>query len=170
MLTSRTRLCSFLSLILTAAAPANERSLAVVFGPLPEEPARLAAESVAGSAREWLKASGANLELWRPGVREPQELNKYVAPKDFDKAFQDVARVGRESVLVDFLNALDRATYSLANRPGKRVLIAVLASPSPAVAASMKGGLAEAENRLSQTAEFCKANAITVLVVDPSAP
>jgi hypothetical protein len=90
--------------------------------------------------------------------------------KDVELALLDAARTGRESNLMAFLNALDKATYTLARKPGKRLLIAILESPSFSTAASMKGGAAEADSRLRQTIDFCRSNSVNVIVLNPSPP
>jgi hypothetical protein len=158
-----------LAVLLTTQARADDRSLAVLFGPASEEAGQVAAHSVAGTAHDWLKIDGASVELRRAGV-EGQELTKYMQPKDLEQAFLDGARGGRQTDMLGFLNALDKAGYALARRHGKRLLIAVLESPPAGVVAAMKGGPEEVENRINQTVDFCRSNSVNVIVLDPSAP
>ncbi len=162
---------SVLALLVSGAFAAPEnRPLTVVFGPAGEEAGRIAAQAAAVTAFQWLKSPGATLELRRPGIADGQELTKYMQPKDVEKAFLDAAQSGRQSDLLAFLNALDRAATAASRRPGKRVLMVIADSPSPSLAAAMRGGPQEVDNRLAQTREFCKANAISTIVIDPSDP
>jgi hypothetical protein len=157
---------------LSRSAPslADGRGLVILFGPTSEESGRLAAHAIAGTAHNWLKIEGATVELRRPGVSEGQELTKFMAPEGLEKAFLDAARSGRQTDLVGFLNALDKATYALARRHGKRILIAVLDSPVAAAVAAMKGGADEVQNRIDQTVDFCRSNSENVVVLDTSEP
>jgi hypothetical protein len=161
-----------LLLALFSAGPArsDDRSLVVLFGPTGEDTGRQAAHSIADSTHDWLKIQGATAELRRPGISEGQELTKYMQPKELDRAFLDAAGSGRQTDLVGFLNALDKATYALARRPGKRLLVVILESPPPETVKAMKGGLEELESRLSQTVDFCRSKTERVVVLDPSEP
>jgi hypothetical protein len=159
-----------LSVLLAGQVRADDRSLVVLFGPTSEEAGQSAAHSVAGTAHDWLKIDGAGVELRRVGLAEGQELTRYMQPKDLEQAFLDGARTGRQTDMLGFLNALDKAGYALARRHGKRLLIAILESPLPAAVAAMKGGPQEVENRINQTVDFCRSNAVNVIVLDPSAP
>jgi hypothetical protein len=155
--------------LLAGQARADDRALVVLFGPTSEEAGQAAAHSVADTAHDWLKIDGAGVELRRAGLSEGQELTRHMQPKDLEQAFLDGARSGRQTDMLGFLNALDKAGYALARRHGKRLLIAVLENPPPAAIAAMKGGAAEVENRINQTVEFCRSNAVNVIVLDPSA-
>ena len=151
-------------------ARSDDRSLVVLFGPTGEDTGRQAAHSIADSTHDWLKIQGATAELRRPGISEGQELTKYMQPKDLEQAFLDAAGSGRQTDLQGFLNALDKAAYALARRPGKRLLIVILESPPPETVKAMKGGPEELESRLSQTVDFCRSKAERVVVLDPSEP
>lgn len=155
---------------LALAQGVPERSLVLVFGSTAEEPGKLAAHSAAGAAQQWLKIPGATAEIRRPGSSDAQQLSKFMPSKDVEKALLDAARTGRENDLMAFLNALDKGTYTLARRPGKRLLIVILESPSLATAESMRGGAGEADSRLRQTIDFCRSNSISVIVLNPSPP
>jgi hypothetical protein len=159
-----------LSVLLAGQARADERSLVVLFGPTSEEAGQVAAHAVAGTAHDWLQIAGAGVELRRPGVSEGQELTRYMQAKDLEQAFLDAARGSRQTDMMGFLNALDKAGYALARRHGKRLLIAILESPLPAAVAGMKGGAEEVQNRLNQTVDFCRSNAVNIIVLDPSMP
>jgi hypothetical protein len=159
---------AFSALAFAQAIP--ERSLVFVFGPIADEPGKLAAHAALGTAQRWLKIAGATAEIRRPGPGDAQQLSQYMQSKDVELALLDAARTGRENDLMAFLNALDKATYALARRPGKRLLIAILESPSLSTAQSMKGGAAEADSRLRQTIDFCRSNSVNVIVLDPSPP
>lgn len=161
-----------LLLALFSAGPArsDDRSLVVLFGPTGEDTGRQAAHSIADSTHDWLKIQGATAELRRPGISEGQELTKYMQPKDLDQAFLDAAGSGRQTDLQGFLNALDKAAYALARRPGKRLLVVILESPPPEIVKAMRGGSEELDSRLSQTVDFCRSKAERVVVLDPSEP
>jgi hypothetical protein len=104
-------LAGFVFLLEAAVLPparAQERALAVVFGPAAEETGTLAARFAAAAAIEWLKSPGASLELRRPGVPDGQELTRHISPADVERAFLDAARSGRDSDLMGFLKDVDR--------------------------------------------------------------
>lgn len=157
---------------LFSAGPAHcdDRSLVILFGPTGEDTGRQAAHSVAESTHDWLKTKGATAELRRPGVSEGQELTPYMRLQDLERAFLEAAGSGRETDLQGFLNALDKAAYALARRPGKRLLLAVIESPAPETVKAMRGGTDEFESRISQTADFCRSKAESVVVLDPTEP
>jgi hypothetical protein len=159
-----------LALVLAGSARSEERSLVLLFGPTGEENGRQAAHSVADTTHDWLQIQGAGAELRRAGVSEGQVLTKHQQPKDLEQTFLDAAGSGRQTDLVGFLNALDKASYALARLPGKRLLIVILESPPPEIVKAMKGGPEELDSRLSQTADFCRSKAERVVVLDPSAP
>src|ERR1019366_5692206 len=159
-------------LALFSAGPArsDDRSLVVLFGRTGEDTGRQAAHSIADSTHDWLKIQGATAELRRPGISEGQELTKYMQPKDLDQAFLDAPGSGRQTDLQGFLNALDKAAYALARRPGKRLLVVILESPSPEIVKAMRGGSEELDSRFSQTVDFCRSKTERVVVLDPSEP
>ncbi len=158
----------FLLLALAAAAAPVNHPLTLLFGPTAEPAGQPAAKAVAGAVVEWLQIPGSTVELLRTNVSDSQELVKFQRPGDIESALLDAARAGRESDMFRFVNALDRAAYAAARRPGERVLLVVVDSPSPALAATMKGGPGELDSRLAQAAEFCKSKSIKVVVFDPS--
>ena len=152
-----------LSALIISSSPlrADDRSITILFGPTTSEHAQQAAQSATSAARNWLGIPGASAEIRRPGVTEGQQLAKFMSAKDIEAALLDAARASSQVDLTGFLNALDKATYASARQSGMRVLLLILDSPTLTV---------EAENRLKQTVEFCRSNAIHVLVVDPSTP
>jgi hypothetical protein len=143
----------------TTPARCADRSLLLLFGPTSAEHAQQAAHPVATTALNWLKLPGATAEIRRPGVADSQELSKFMPPKDVELTLLDAAKSSRDLDLMSFLDALDKATYASARHSGKRVLVVILDSPPPTV---------EAANRLKQTVEFCRSNAVLVMVVDPA--
>jgi hypothetical protein len=159
-----------LAMVLAGPARCDERALVVLFGPTGEDTGRQAAHSAADSAHDWLKTPGATAELRRAGVADGQELTKYMQPKDLEQAFLDAAGSGRQTDLQGFLNALDKATYALARRPGKRLLMVILECPLPETVKAMRGGQDEFESRLSQTTDFCRSKGERVVVLDSSEP
>ncbi len=164
---NRVGLSTLLFLVAASAAPANH-PLTLLFGPTSETAGQPAAKAVAGAIIEWLNVPGSTVELLRTNIRDSQELVKYQRPSEIESALLDAARAGRESDMMQFVNALDRAAYAAARRPGERVLLVVVDSPSPALAATVKGGPEEFDSRLAQTLEFCKSKSIKVVVFDPS--
>jgi len=159
-----------LALVSAGTARSDDRSLVILFGPTGEATGRQAAHSIADSTHDWLKTQGATAELRRPGISDGQELTKYMQPKDLERAFLDAAGSGRQTDLQGFLNALDKATYALARRPGKRLLAVILESPAPETVKAMKGGQEELDSRIGQTLDFCRSNAERVVVLDLSEP
>ena len=157
-----------LALISGGLGRAEDRSLVILFGPNSEESARQTAHSVADVAHDWLKTPGASAELRRAGLNDGQELTKYMESKDLEKNILDAAGVGRQTDLQGFLNALDKASYALARRPGKRVLLLALETPAPDTVKAMNGGADELESRISQTIDFCRSKGEHVVVLDPS--
>jgi hypothetical protein len=160
-----TRFCTLLFALAAAVAwnapsRAEDRSLVLLFGPTSAEHAQQAAHSVAAATLNWLKFPHASAEVRRAGVADSQELSKFMSPKDVEAALLDAAKSSRELDLMSFLNALDKATYSSTRHSGKRVLLVILDAPASTV---------ESDNRLKQTVEFCRSNAVLVMVIDPSA-
>ena len=165
MLAMRQLVClpafALLALALCAeSVRADDRSLVFVFGPISADRTQPAVQAAAASARTWLKVPGATAEVRRRGASDSQELAKFMTAKDIEAALLDAAHASSQIDLMTFLNALDTATYAAARRPGRRLVLAVLESPT------ISG---EADNRLKQTIEFCRSNLVHVIVLDPSA-
>jgi len=159
------RFYAFLFAFLTAAvcrAPvrAEDRSLVILFGPTTVEHAQQAAPAAAAAAHNWLKLPGATAELRRAGVADSQVLTRFMPPKDIELVFLDAAKSSRGIDLDSFLNALDKASYASGHHPGQRVLVLIQDSPPASD---------ELNNRLLQTIEFCRSNAVHVMVIDASA-
>ncbi len=163
-----------LALVLASFSPgvarADERSLVILFGPTADDTVRQSAHFVADTAHEWLKSPGAAAELRRPGLTDGQELTRAMQSKDLEQALLDASSAGRAVDLQAFLNALDKAAYALARRPGKRLLLVILESPPPETVKAMKGGAEEFTSRIAQTVDFCRSKNARVVVVDLSPP
>ena len=160
---------ALLAVLAAGQARADDRSLVVIFGPTGEKTGELAVHSVAGTLHNWLKIDGASVEL-RRGSYDVQQLTGNMPPKDLEQVLRDAALGARETGLSRVLNALDTATYGLARRPGKRLLLVVLESPTPEALASVKGGPEAIRSQLSRTIDFCRSNSVNVVVMDPSPP
>ncbi len=160
----------FLVLALPAQAYTGDRSLVVFFGPASEAAGRQAAHTLSEIMHDWLAAPGAAAELRRPGISDGQELAPATLPVDLEKAFLDASGISRQTDLQNFLNALDKATYALARRPGKRLLLVALDSPKPDAVEAMPGGAEEFASRIAQTAAYCQSKSESVLLFDLSQP
>lgn len=154
-----------LSVGMVAPARAEERSLFVLFGSTGEVDGGSAAQAVAASAQHWLRSSGAQLEVRRPGASEGQGLTKAMDIPYLQKAFADAGRASRTVDSLSFLNTLDKSTYALARQPGKRMLLVIVDSGVLA-SADIRGGLEEVQNRIGQTLDFCKSKSVMVMVLD----
>ncbi len=146
--------------VCTAPVRAEDRSLVVLFGPTSAEHAQQAAHAVAATTLNCLKLPHTSAEIRRAGVADSQELSKFMSPKDVEQALLDAAKSSRDIDPMSLLNALDKAIYASTRHAGKRVLLVILDSPPPTV---------EADNRLMQTVDFCRSNAVRVMIIDPSA-
>jgi hypothetical protein len=144
-----------------AAAPAqSSRSAIFLFGPAGAEAARQAARTAAAVSRHWLSQPGSTAELRRSGSVDSLPLDAKIPAKSIEPAFLTAAREARDTDPDTYLNSLDRAAQSLAARPGLRILVTVVETPPLSV---------DAETQLKQTIDFCKANSIRVVVLDPAA-
>ncbi len=142
-----------------APARAQDRSLAVLFGPAGAEVSRQAAHTAASTARHWLKDDGAAVEIWRAGKPDGLEIPAGVSSKELERAFADAARDSRESAPATFIDSLDASAQALARRPGIRLLAAILENRP------LSG---ESESALKQIVEFCQSHLVRVLVLVPS--
>jgi len=146
-----------LSVSLVIPARAEDKAIAILFGPVSPEAREQAATAATERIYQWLGAPGTTVELRRVGVRDAQELLKFLKPKDVTQALADSARLGGEATLPKFMDALDIAVYALARKPGLRFLIVALEAPALN---------ADQISRLKQTADLCKANKVQVLLWD----
>lgn len=144
----------------SAPAQADDRSLVFVFGPANADRLQPAVQAAAASARNWMKIPGATAEIRRRDASDSQELLKFMTAKDVEAALLEAARVSAQMDAMTFLDTLDKAAYAAVRHPGKRVLVVIAESPA------LSG---EAGNRLKQTIEYCRANSVRVVVLDPSA-
>jgi hypothetical protein len=142
-----------------APARADDRSLVFVFGPAGADDLQSAARAVAASVRNWLKIPGATAEIRRLDASDSQELGKFMAAKDLESALVSAANASAQIDVMTFFNAFDKATYAAVRHSGKRVVVAIVESPVLS---------AEADNRLKQAIDFCRANSVRVIVLDPS--
>ena len=147
-------------LFLPLCAGQSVRSAIFLFGPAGAEAARAAARIAVTVSRHWLSEPGSTAELRRSGSADALPLDLKTPAKSIEPAFLTTAREARDSDPEAFLNALDRAAQSLANRPGIRILVTVVETPPLS---------ADAETQLKQTIDFCKSNSIRVVVLDPAA-
>jgi hypothetical protein len=143
-----------------AAAPdGSTRSAIFLFGPAGAEAARQAARTAAASSRHWLAKPNSTAELRRSGSVDALALYAKTPAKSIEPAFLNAAREARDTDPDTFLSSLDRAAQALATRPGLRILVAMVETPPLS---------ADAEIQLKQTIDFCKANSVRVVVLDPS--
>lgn len=142
---------------LTATALAEDKSIAILFGPVSAEAREQVAATATARIYQWLGAPGTSVELRRAGVREGQELLPFLKPKDVTQALADSARLGGEAPLAKLMDSLDLAIYSLSRRPGLRYLIVAMETPALN---------ADQISRLKETAELCKARKVQVLLWD----
>jgi len=150
-----------LCIAIRAADPAPPaRSAIFLFGPAGAEAGRQAARTVMAVSRHWLSEPGSTAELRRSGSVDALPLEAKTPAKTIEPAFLNAAREARDTDPDTFLNALDRAAQALAGRPGLRILVTVVETPPLS---------ADAETQLKQTIDFCKANLIRVVVLDPAA-
>ena len=144
-----------------AADPSQgARSAIFLFGPAGAEAARQAARTVVAVSRHWLSQPGSTAELRRSGSVDALSLDARTPAKSIEPAFLNAAREARDTDPDTFLNSLDRAAQSLANRPGLRILVTVVETPPLSQ---------DAEAQLKQTIDFCRSNSIRVVVLDPAA-
>ena len=143
-----------------AAAGQSARSAIFLFGPAGAEAARQAAHTAVAVWRHWLSQPGSTAELRRSGSVDALPLDPKSPVKSIEPAFLNAAREARDTDPDTFLNSIDRAVQTLAGRPGLRILVTVVETPPLS---------ADAESQLKQTIDFCKANSIRVVVLDPAA-
>lgn len=142
-----------------AASPAPPRSAIFLFGPGGAESTRQAARTAVSVARHWLSQPASSAELARTGSVDTLPLDPKTPAKAMEPAFLDAARAARDTDPDAFLNSLDRAAQSLASRPGLRLLVAIVEQPPLS---------SDAGSQLLQTIEFCRSDAIRVVVLDPA--
>ena len=138
----------------------SARSAIFLFGPAGAEAARQAARTTVAASRRWLSQPGSTAELRRSGSMDALPLDARISAKSIEPAFLNAAREARDTDPDTFLNSLDRAAQSLATRPGVRILVTVVETPPLSQ---------DAETQLQQIIDFCKSNAVRVIVLDPTA-
>jgi hypothetical protein len=145
---------------LAATAPGEDRAIVILFGPAQADAGQKAAAAGAVRVREWLQSPGTSVELRRPGVREGQEVMKFMQPPAVQQAMTDAAKAGNAASLDSFMDALEMAVSAVARRPGSHFLIASLELPTS------NDDLAY---RMKQIVEACKSKKVQVLVWDLAA-
>ena len=154
----RSRYWLFVGMLAFAAqAIAEDRAVAFVFGPATPEAIQRAVKSAVTQSQEWLKAPGTVVELRRPGMREGQDLTRFMNGTALEQAFTDAAKSGAEAGLGRLLDGLELGVFALARRPGARYLVAAL----EAVALSD-----DDTHRLKQAAESAKSSSVQLIVLD----
>ena len=104
--------------------------LTFVFGPISPAVARPSARAAAATARQWLKTAGNMVELRRSGNPDVQQIDAAMDARKLEQAFVDAVLAARDADPPSFVLALDAAAQATAARPGLRVVVAVLNSPS----------------------------------------
>jgi hypothetical protein len=141
-----------------ASTAETARSAIFLFGPAGAESARQTVKAAAAVSRHWLNQPGSSAELRCTGNVDALPLDSKTPTKALEPAFLNAARQARDTDPAAFLNSLDRAAQALAGRPGERLLVTVVEEPPLST---------DAEGQLKQILDFCKLNAIRVVVLDP---
>ncbi|HUB79375.1 MAG TPA: hypothetical protein VMB03_11285 [Bryobacteraceae bacterium] len=140
-----------------SALHAEKGVLSFVFGPASPDTIRQAAHGAASAARHWVQTEGGAVELRRPGSAGVQQIDASMDSKQLEQAFLDAAQAAREADPPSFLMALDAAAQAVSVRPGLRVVVAVLNTPSFSD---------DGERRLENLGEICRSHGVRVLVLD----
>jgi hypothetical protein len=138
----------------------SARSAVFLLGPAGAEATRQAVRSLVAASRHWMSEPGSTAEIRRSGSADALPLDAKIPARSMEAAFLNAAREARDSDPETFLNSLDRSAQDLASRPGLRVLVTVVETPSLS---------SDAEIQLKQTIDYCKANSIRAVVLDPAA-
>ena len=144
---------------LTAQPSSEIRSAVVVFGPLAPQSSTSGIEAATTFSSKWVSVASSTLEIRFSGSTDTQEVTKFSKPDDVRRGFAYAAKKGVEGGIKEFLNSLDRASFTLKRHTGKRLLIAVVDAPLDSD---------DVQSRLTQTVEFCKESGINVLVFAPT--
>ncbi len=159
----RTRIMAMAVLLcggLVNAALAEDKAVAILFGPAGAEAGQKAGAAIADRVYEWLRTPGTAVELRRPQVREGQEIMKFMQPKAVQDAVADAAKAGMSAGLDRFLDAVELGASAVARRPGAHYLILALEAPAPND---------DLKFRLKAISDDCKQKKVQVLVWDLSA-
>jgi hypothetical protein len=119
---------SLFALLLIAASslPAQQRTIAIVFGPASAAPPQPALDSLAPKALDWAKTPASTVELRRTGLRDGQEFSKFMPEADIQAALADASRLAVGAPVDRFLDSLEITLSALARRPGDRSILVVL--------------------------------------------
>jgi hypothetical protein len=146
-----------LALVSIPRLRAEDRFLTLLFGPNSPQTARQGARAVAAAARRWLNTPGSAVAVRSAGSLESQNLDSRMDPTRIAQILAESASAARDSDPATFLTSIDNAAQSTALHPGSRVLVAIANSPPLS---------SEAERALIHLIEYCRANAIRVIVLD----
>ena len=152
-------LALLLSSQLSAAPPATGRAAVFYFGQAGADHARQSAKAAAVAAKRWLKVQGSTTELRRAGAVDARNIVPAASDKEIELTFTSVAREAGESDPAAFAPSLEAAAQALAHTSGIRLLVAIVESPPAST---------ELDNAIQPIIEFCQANQIRVLVLDPA--
>jgi hypothetical protein len=144
-----------------APAGAADYSLTFVFGPGFAATARQGARAAASASRRWFSTTNATVELRRAGSLEGQPIAAKMAPKEMEQVFTEAALAARTADPAAFLDSLDAAIQATAQRPGVRVVIAVVNTPPLST---------EMEETIKHLVGLCQAGAVRVVVLDSVEP
>ncbi|HVN03040.1 MAG TPA: hypothetical protein VMT86_01415 [Bryobacteraceae bacterium] len=142
------------------AADGAARTAIFLVGPVGAESARDAARGAASVARHWLEEPGSAAEMRRAGSLDFLPFEPRSPVKSMEVALFEAAQAVRDTDPEVFLNALDRAAQALAGRVGLRILVVIVEEPPLSTAG---------ETQLKQIVDYCKANGVRVVVLDPGA-
>lgn len=140
------------------AADGPARSAIFLVGPIGAESAREAARGVASAVQHWLAEPRSAAEMRRAGSLDSLPFEPKSPFKSTEAALFGAAQAARDTDPEVFLNALDRAAQALGGRVGLRILVAIVEQPPLSTAG---------ETQLNQIVDYCKANGIRVVVLDP---
>ena len=158
----RTFTCLWKTVLLLAifnapGLPAEQGLLTFVFGPSSPEAARQSARAAVATARHWVQTAGGVVELRRAGSPDVQRIDAATGAREMEQAFGDALLAAHDADPSSFLMTLDSAAQAAALRPGTRVVVAVLNSPSFS---------SDGERTLEHLGEICQAHGVRVLVLD----
>ncbi len=153
------RLCMavLLAVVFHPSLYAEQGFLTFVFGPISPSVARPSAHAAAATARQWLKTAGNIVELRRSGNPDVQQIDASMDARKLEQVFLDAVLAARDTDPPSFVLALDAAAQATATRPGLRVVVAVLNSPSFST---------EGESALENLAQICQTRGVRILVFD----
>ena len=144
-----------------ASAGTADYSLTFVFGPGFAATARQGARAAASASRRWFSTTNATVELRRAGTLEGLRIDGKMAPKDMEQVFTQAALAARSADPAAFLDALDAAVQATAQRPGIRVVVAVVNTPPLST---------DMEQTIKHLVSLCQNGTVRVVVLDSIEP